>query len=233
MPLEMKQLQQHSAGISRHQSHSVKQQWAAHPKGKLVWGNIKHGAVAIPLIFTTFSTDLAKHTLLSRMWTVKLFNLLLDSLTKIISRSEEKQGNCKTLQRHQDVHKTQQELKPRKAEVSKAPAAPAFCSCCLSTHLLCVTALPSVPPQSSTTANLNRLQLSLASPPSSIFCPYQTHPTLMDYTLLHHNDKNCFIVIFLNCLWKNVYAASHSMREVWVFPVFSGRWQCSAQKLLS
>lgn len=120
----MKHLQQHSVGSSRHHSQSVKQQWATHPKGKLAWWDIKHGAVAIPLIFT-FPTDLAKHTLLlSRAWIAKLFNLLLDSLTKIISRSNEKQGNCKILPRYQHAHKTQQELKPLKAEVSRSSCSP-------------------------------------------------------------------------------------------------------------
>lgn len=37
--------------------------------------------------------------------------------------------------------KTQQELKPLKAEAS---AAPAFCSCCFSTHLLCVHTLTEI-----------------------------------------------------------------------------------------
>lgn len=120
--------------------------------------------------------------------------------------------------------KTHQELKPLKAEVSTS-----FCSPCilqlLFKHTLCLhtlTELPSVPAQSST------IQTSTYCTVAEIFFCFSTKlvlpisdtPYLHRFTRLYTiMRKTAFIMIFLNCLWKNVYTVSHSMRKVCVFPI--------------
>lgn len=144
----MKHLQQHSAGSSRHQSQSVQKQWATHPKGKLVWGDIKHGAVAIPLIFTTFSTNLPNT--LSYLAGLELQNYLT-YFWILWQKSFPGQMKNKVIARHSwDIStyrtQTQQQLKPWKAEVRS------FCSPCtlqvLFQHTLAVwTLLQNYPKQ--------------------------------------------------------------------------------------